>query len=285
MHRALPSSWAGGSAGSEAAEGALPARKADATTDAAPATESSGDPMEIHKPHPIHGWRGFLKELGTIVLGILIALSLEQMVEAGREARESREAREDVRSEIGVDLAVLDWRRAEQGCIDRRLQEIETLLEAAAAGKPTPPVRWIGRPTSGPMFTFRFEAAMQAGRTSLFSSDEQAGYAAVYFPLSRTDQTSQSEQVSWAHLQGLVGAGRLTPEMILNLRQALAEAKFENYQIKLTAMRAREDAGRLRLVATPRQPNRARRFTCAPMTRPPPADGYEPDAHPEGDRL
>jgi len=37
--------------------------------------------MEIHKPKPIHNWREFLAELGTIVLGICIAISLEQFVE------------------------------------------------------------------------------------------------------------------------------------------------------------------------------------------------------------
>ena len=30
--------------------------------------------MEIHKPKPIHNWRDFIKEVGTIVLGVSIAL-------------------------------------------------------------------------------------------------------------------------------------------------------------------------------------------------------------------
>jgi dihydropteroate synthase len=31
--------------------------------------------MDIHKPKPIHNWRDFLKEVGTIVLGVSIALA------------------------------------------------------------------------------------------------------------------------------------------------------------------------------------------------------------------
>jgi hypothetical protein len=38
--------------------------------------------MEIHKPKAAHNVREFLIEIGTIVCGILIALGLEQAVEA-----------------------------------------------------------------------------------------------------------------------------------------------------------------------------------------------------------
>ncbi len=38
--------------------------------------------MEIHKPKAVHRWREFLIEIGTITFGILIALGLEQGIEA-----------------------------------------------------------------------------------------------------------------------------------------------------------------------------------------------------------
>jgi hypothetical protein len=31
--------------------------------------------MDLHKPKPIHNWREFLKEVGTIVLGVGIGLT------------------------------------------------------------------------------------------------------------------------------------------------------------------------------------------------------------------
>lgn len=36
--------------------------------------------MEIHKVRPAHSWREFFTELGTIVLGICIALSGEEII-------------------------------------------------------------------------------------------------------------------------------------------------------------------------------------------------------------
>jgi hypothetical protein len=45
--------------------------------DAEPSAESGND-MHIHKPKPLHGIREFLSEIGVIVVGVLIALGLEQ---------------------------------------------------------------------------------------------------------------------------------------------------------------------------------------------------------------
>jgi hypothetical protein len=38
--------------------------------------------MHVHLPKPVHGWRAFFGEISVIVLGVLIALALEQSVEA-----------------------------------------------------------------------------------------------------------------------------------------------------------------------------------------------------------
>ena len=36
--------------------------------------------MHVHLPKPIHGWRGFIGEVGIIVIGILIALGAEEVL-------------------------------------------------------------------------------------------------------------------------------------------------------------------------------------------------------------
>ena len=68
--------------------------------------------MEIHKPKAAHSFREFLIEIGTIICGILIALGLEQTVEAVRTAREVAEAREALHREMALDLDVAAiWKR------------------------------------------------------------------------------------------------------------------------------------------------------------------------------
>ena len=38
--------------------------------------------MHFHLPKPLHGWRAFAGEVGIIVIGVLIALGAQQLVEA-----------------------------------------------------------------------------------------------------------------------------------------------------------------------------------------------------------
>ena len=50
--------------------------------------------MDIHKPKAAHSLREFLIEIGTIVVGVLIALAAEQTVQTMHERRAATEARE-----------------------------------------------------------------------------------------------------------------------------------------------------------------------------------------------
>ncbi len=35
----------------------------------------------VHVPKPLHGWKAFCNEIAVIVIGVLIALALEALVE------------------------------------------------------------------------------------------------------------------------------------------------------------------------------------------------------------
>ncbi|HVG92287.1 MAG TPA: hypothetical protein VNB54_12420, partial [Alphaproteobacteria bacterium] len=57
----------------------VPRSPVDAKTET---TTAQGEPMEIHHPEsPIHSTREFLFHMFTVVLGILIALGMEGVVE------------------------------------------------------------------------------------------------------------------------------------------------------------------------------------------------------------
>jgi len=69
----------------------------DAIEPPPPASPASEEPsVEIHKVKPIHSWRDFLKELGTIVLGIVIAIGLEHLVESWHWDQEVKTARQSL---------------------------------------------------------------------------------------------------------------------------------------------------------------------------------------------
>lgn len=60
---------------------------------------SWGIDMHIHLPKPIHGWRGFVGEIGIIVIGVLLALGAEQAIEALHHRSQVHEATEKLRAE------------------------------------------------------------------------------------------------------------------------------------------------------------------------------------------
>ena len=63
--------------------------------------------MDIHKPRAAHSWREFVVEIGTITLGILIALALESLVEAARNRETVATARAPIVAELKANRAHL----------------------------------------------------------------------------------------------------------------------------------------------------------------------------------
>jgi hypothetical protein len=87
--------------------------------------------VDIHKPKPIHGWRGFLSEVAIIVLGVAIALSGEQAVEALHWNHKVEQAERAMRIEIGLDdgpQAV--GRAAIAACLEKQLDGLEAAVRA-----------------------------------------------------------------------------------------------------------------------------------------------------------
>jgi hypothetical protein len=64
--------------------------------------------LDVHPPHaPTHTWKDFFIHIATIVVGLLIAVSLEQTVEAIHHRREAGEARDSILRERSENIIVL----------------------------------------------------------------------------------------------------------------------------------------------------------------------------------
>ncbi len=69
--------------------------------------------LDVHPPHEgIHNWRQYLLHMSTIVLGLLIAIGLEQSVEAIHRAHERADLRESLRRD--TELAIANAQSSEQ---------------------------------------------------------------------------------------------------------------------------------------------------------------------------
>lgn len=189
--------------------------------------------MEIHKPKASHSWREFAVEIGTIVIGVLIALAAEQAVEAIRNRHVAEEARRNVRAEAGLDLSFVKGRLDAAACVDRRIDELAALLARAGDGSLDPAPGWIGHPPTTPMFTTRWASATASGRNSLFSSDEQETFGNLYGLFARFDEHQQREQAAWSHLRALeTWTGPLGPAARIAFAEALQDARYEQWDLK-----------------------------------------------------
>jgi hypothetical protein len=189
--------------------------------------------MDIHKPKPVHNWREFLSEISVVVCGILIALALEQGLEALRESHVEDQSRRDVRAEAAVNLALMKDRAEEAPCVTRRLDQIEAILQPTGAGAAEPKPIWVGRPVDVPTFVERWRSVTSSGRTALFSPLEQKALDNLFAIFGEFREEELREQAAWTELKLLERWNApLDPGARRALLNAAETARHEDFEIR-----------------------------------------------------
>ena len=165
--------------------------------------------MDIHKPHAAKTWREFFIEIGTVVAGILIALALEQGLEAPHEHKIKNEAREAVREEAGQNLNWMNYRERREPCVRQRLAEVGNLLDRAGRQEPFAVARHVHMPAISKITNHVWDANAQSGRASLFGVKEQSDCGNFYYTTDDFSSAQGKETTAWARLSALKGRARL----------------------------------------------------------------------------
>jgi hypothetical protein len=190
--------------------------------------DQAGADMEIHKPKAAHSWREFLIEIGTIVLGILIALGLEQSIEAVHERQLAHEAQDAIDAEMRSDLDLIAARLSRQVCIERRLNQVADLLADWKGGKAPPEGLTLGDPGDAPLIDQRWQANLNSGRFSRQAAEDQASQADFYTRLRILNDVLQREHYAWSQLRTLeMGPRLLSADMRPALTEALQNARTD----------------------------------------------------------
>jgi len=84
--------------------------------------------MEIHAPKAPHSLKEFLRELVTITAGILIALSLEGVLEWNHHRHLVRESRDNIHTELSENRRELEDAMAKQKTTEQQLAKFYTTL-------------------------------------------------------------------------------------------------------------------------------------------------------------
>ena len=116
----------------------MPQQRADVSATAVPPNlETRSTPeiavpvLEVHAPHePIHTWKSFFIHIATIVIGLLIAVGLEQTVElfhhrhqrhqlAEALRRNGEGNRQFIKDDLAVAQGMLDWALEQTAIVER----------------------------------------------------------------------------------------------------------------------------------------------------------------------
>jgi hypothetical protein len=221
--------------------------------------------MHFHLPKPLHGWREFAGEVGIIVLGVLIALGAEQVVEAAHQRQEGIEAEHIIRNEISLNLGRLQSRMAIHACVDRRIEELQTLLDNAASNPAIVTPGWIGRPQYWTFLDSRWQAESQAGQAALVDARRLPDYGIMYNRMQNLQDEMGLEQTDWAKLRTLEHIRLLDPAAALEFNVTLQDARYRNWRLALVTDQLFDMARALRLSATANATS-ADRSVCLPIT-------------------
>ena len=186
--------------------------------------------MHFHLPKPVHGWPALFGEVGIIVIGVLIALAAEQMVEALHWHYKVAEARQELRYEIGHNLQLMDWREMMAPCADRRLDQLDMIVTAAAATGRLPPLGKIGSIDGGTFPTAVWDSQISAETATHFSAIELGSIGRIYRFLELSRDMSRDDIEAWRTLNEIVGPGRPVDAVTLDqLVRALIVARQINH--------------------------------------------------------
>ena len=185
--------------------------------------------MHFHLPKPLHGWRAFAGEVGIIVVGVLIALTAEQVVETIHWDRQADKARAALRSEVGKDnLPQAYVRLAIAPCVDAQLKTLQSAVDnrmdrsrfAVLAVQYAPPSRtWDSE---------AWNAVVATGVLAHGGADELINWSLPYRAIIALGPASSSEQDYKEQLRSISTLpGQLTPAELDRVTVALEHLRRE----------------------------------------------------------
>jgi hypothetical protein len=170
-------------------------------------------------PKPLHGWRAFMGEVGVIVLGVLIALTFGQIVDAWQWRDKVSHAEAAMRLELAEDDGPQAYGRVLIGrCLDMQLARIHD----AGARVPADQLRQWAASYTPPFRTWDSEAwkvVVASDTGSHMGSDRLIAWSAPYRILPSMSEGNEREAQQVIELRnGLPRTGDLSPSDLRSLR-------------------------------------------------------------------
>lgn len=189
-----------------------------------PAPEAQDSTVEIHKPKAVHGWRELINEISVIVIGVLIALGAEQVVEFVHWSHEVEAQRLSLNAEAQENLGSVARRQVQQPCVDRRLADIRLVFERHARQQPLGIVGTFAHPTLASSSRGSWDIALSGQALPHMSQRERLRFSAVFGTFAWWQQETVYESAIWSRLATLKNVDLLNEGDWSALHSAYSEA-------------------------------------------------------------
>ncbi|HEX4158772.1 MAG TPA: hypothetical protein VHY79_09865 [Rhizomicrobium sp.] len=192
--------------------------------------------MDIHKPKSVHNWRELAKEIGIIVIGVLIALGAEQAVDALHWMNQVDAGNTALKAAFVREVKNSALRASEHDCIVQRLAFLSQVVQQASGSGRLPPIAALGHPPFVPWTIGTWEALVTSGTVSHLPRDAMIRYTTIAQRSAFLSGLSDREEAQWTVLDTMVGPGRrLSDVEAEQLRITLAEAADSNRFMRTTS--------------------------------------------------
>lgn len=219
--------------------------------------EGMEQPMEIHKPKPVHNWREFISEIGVVFIGIILALGAEALVEDYHWEQQAKTSREAIKTELAAVAGYSYERVIVQPCMAGQLHRLADQLRSGSPawkGMPMPldysgapygklfPVGAFGGvmpaaylPTSRPMSEDAWRTAMASGVLAHMDPEEVAKLTKIYASVETWIKLQDSEAEAASRLTSLAFDGPMDARRRSDMISAVAEVDRKDSLIALVS--------------------------------------------------
>ena len=206
----------------------------------APSVQELPAPMlDVHAAHEtVHTWKDFLIHIATIVVGLLIAVSLEQTVEAIHWREKVQQARESLHAETTNNGKYFVLRQATRECVSKRLAVLRSVVDAVAAHRPVEPIGNTNPSVGAPLADAIWQSEQASQTLTHFPRDELGKLSIMYAALESLRRWQAWELTAYSNIKVMEGdPGRLAPADLALLRQNIEMAETMNSYITGVSLR------------------------------------------------
>lgn len=188
----------------------------------------------------------FVREVGSVVLGVLIALGIGEVADAARWQWRASVSEAAMRAELSGSRFNFAERRSYQDCMAQQLEDMGAILAEARRTHRLPDIADFGSPGRRPTLFGALDSATSEGTLLHMRRETANDYTGIYAMARYYDAEIEQESQPWATLRLMANApGPIDGDLLATLLDAWAQAKVHTQWAGVIAEQSDDELQRL----------------------------------------